>query len=259
MKTIITVGSLFSGIGGLEKGLEDAQHDRYEFKTAWQVECDPYAQKVLAKHWPDCGRWDDVRTFPPYPTEDWRVDVICGGFPCQGISAANYRAKGLADERSGLWSEYRRLLFLLRPRYVVIENVPALAFRGLERVLCDLASLGFDAQWETIPAQSLGAPIIRERLFIVGSASSERCKANEIFSRCTPKTASEKQAARIREWPGKCQHSPSLPDRVRWCPDRSICRVADELPGRLDRYRGLGNAVVPQVAQWIGERILESL
>lgn len=130
----LTVGSLFSGIGGLELGLE-----RAGMRTVWQVEQNEYCRKVLAKHWPDVQRFIDVRevgahNLPP-------VDLICGGFPCQDISNAG-TMEGLAGERSGLWSEYARIVRELRPRYVVVENVSALLARGIGCVLGDLAGLG---------------------------------------------------------------------------------------------------------------------
>ena len=112
-------GSLFCGIGGFDLGLE-----RAGMQCAWQVEIDPYAQKVLAKHWPDVRRHADVCTFPP-EEGDWEVDVICGGFPCQDISYAG-KGAGLAGARSGLWYEFARIIGQLRPRYVVVENVAAL-------------------------------------------------------------------------------------------------------------------------------------
>src|SRR5687767_562507 len=111
----MTFGSLFAGIGGFDLGFE-----RAGMRCEWQVEIDPYCRRVLAKHWPDVRRWDDVRTFPP--DGDWGVDVICGGFPCQDISAAGKQA-GIEGERSGLWGEYERIIRVLRPRIVVVENV----------------------------------------------------------------------------------------------------------------------------------------
>lgn len=246
----LTFGSLFAGIGGFDLGFE-----RAGMECKWQVEIDPYCQRVLEKHWPNVRRHDDVRTFPPDESDEWRVDVICGGFPCQDISSANYRGAGLDGERSGLWFEYARIIRTLRPRYVVAENVAALTFRGLDRVLADLAESGFDAEWNTLSSQMFGAPHGRERLFIVAHSASERLQADAIFDRGPFETASEKQEARLRCWPGKREHSPALPDRVRWCPDSAICRVADELPDELDRYHGVGNAVDPQVAEWIARRL----
>lgn len=155
------IGSLFSGIGGLELGLEWAGVGH----TVWQVERDAYCQQVLARHWPSAQRFDDVcavgaHNLPP-------VDVICGGFPCQDISDAGKRA-GIKDgTRSGLWYEYARIVRELRPRYVVVENVRALVLRGLDVVLGELARAGYDAEWEMLSAAAVGAPHLRERVFLV--------------------------------------------------------------------------------------------
>src|SRR5690606_2479372 len=115
----MTFGSLFAGIGGFDLGFE-----RAGLQCKWQVEIDPYCQKVLAKHWPGVLRWDDVKTFARDCVAE-RVDVICGGFPCQDISNAGLKA-GIDGERSGLWSEYVRIIRVLRPKYVVVENVAAI-------------------------------------------------------------------------------------------------------------------------------------
>ncbi len=163
----LTFGSLFAGIGGFDLGLE-----RAGMVCKWQVELDDYASRVLAKHWPNVPRHDDVRTFPT-AERDWSVDLVCGGFPCQDISIAG-KGAGLAGERSGLWYEFARILGDIRPRWAIIENVPALTSRGLDAVLCDLASLGFDAEWHVIPASAVGAPHRRERIWIVAHASGER-------------------------------------------------------------------------------------
>ena len=178
----LTFGSLFAGIGGFDLGLE-----RAGMRCGWQVEIDPYARAVLAKHWPDVRRWEDVRTFPPKEGE-WCVDVICGGFPCQDISIAG-KGAGLAGARSGLWYEYARIIGELRPRYVIVENVAALLARGMGTVLGDLSSLGYDAEWHVIPASAVGAPHRRERVWIVGICSwangqtvAQRADANGIGS-----------------------------------------------------------------------------
>lgn len=157
------IGSLFSGIGGLEKGLEDAGCG----SVVWQVERDPFCRSVLAKHWPHAKRFEDVcavglDNLPP-------VNIICGGFPCQDISYAG-KGAGLAGERSGLWREYARIVRELRPRFVVVENVSALLARGLGDVLGDLAALGYDAEWHCVRASDVGAPHRRERLFVVAYA-----------------------------------------------------------------------------------------
>lgn len=248
----ITFGSLFAGIGGFDLGFE-----RAGMECRWQVEIDDYANRVLEKHWPNVKRWRDVRTFPQPGFE--RVDVICGGFPCQDISFGNHKAKGLDGERSGLWFEYERIIRVLRPEFVVVENVAALTFRGLDRVLWFFAKSGFDAEWQTIPATALGAPHERQRVFIVAYRPSKRREANVVFSRRPSETAREESTLRSRNWPGGLESRSSLPNRVRWCPDSELCRVAHGVPDELDRYRGLGNAVVPQVAEYIGRQIVEAL
>jgi len=154
------VGSLFSGIGGFDLGLE-----RAGFEIAWQAENDPYCAAVLAKHWPNIRRFGDVRKIEGRRLG--KVDLLCGGFPCQDVSQAGKRDVGIAGRRSGLWGEYARLIRELRPKIVLVENVTGLAVRGLDRVLGDLASLGFDAEWECFAAAHLGAPHLRRRLFIL--------------------------------------------------------------------------------------------
>lgn len=166
MTNQLTFGSLFAGIGGFDLGLE-----RAGMRCEWQVEIDPYARAVLAKHWPEVRRWEDVRTFPPKEGE-WGVDVICGGFPCQDISVAG-KGAGLAGARSGLWYEFARIIGELRPRFVIVENVAALLTRGADVVLGTLASLGYDAEWHVIPASAVGAPHRRERVWIVAYANDQ--------------------------------------------------------------------------------------
>lgn len=155
------IGSLFSGIGGLELGLEWAGVGH----VVWQVERDPFARSVLARHWPDADRSvEDVTIAGAANLAP--VDLICGGFPCQDISTAG-KGAGLAGERSGLWFEYLRIVRELRPRFVVVENVAALLGRGLDTVLGGLAEAGYDAEWFCLRASDVGAPHRRERLFVV--------------------------------------------------------------------------------------------
>jgi DNA (cytosine-5)-methyltransferase 1 len=220
----------------------------------WQVEIDEYANRVLQRHWPNVRRHDDVRTWPQPDTES--VDVICGGFPCQDISAANHKGQGLQGSRSGLWSEYARTIREVRPKIVCIENVAAITFRGLQRVLWDLARCGFDAEWQTLPAQAFGAPHRRDRVFIVAYRAGERLATNEVFDHSAFKAAITKQAERVRCWPGERKRSAALPDRFRWVPHGELCRVVNGVPDGLDRYRCLGNAIVPHVAEWIGRRLM---
>jgi DNA (cytosine-5)-methyltransferase 1 len=166
---MLTVGSLFSGIGGIELGLERTGH----FRTIWNCEIDPYASAVLKKHWPEVPNLGDITKV------DWngvqKPDLICGGFPCQDISQAGGQAGLRKGKRSGLWSEYAKAIRVLRPRFALIENVPALSYLGLDVVLSDLASCGYDAEWTLISAQSVGAPHIRERLFVCAYSVRDGC------------------------------------------------------------------------------------
>src|SRR5947209_15318768 len=118
LTTLLTVGSLFSGIGGVELGLSQTDG----FVISWQVERDRYCQRILAKHWPTVPKYSDIRDCGAHNLS--RVDVLAGGFPCQNISSAG-RGEGLAGEQSGLWFEFRRLICELGPRYVLVENVAA--------------------------------------------------------------------------------------------------------------------------------------
>ena len=156
----LTFGSLFAGIGGFDLGFE-----RAGFECRWQVEIDNYATKILEKHWPKVHRERDIRECNASNLE--RVDCIIGGFPCQDISYAG-RGAGLDGERSGLFFEAIRLVRELQPRAIVLENVAALLTRGLDRVLGTLAEIGYDAEWHCIPAAAVGAPHIRDRVFVIG-------------------------------------------------------------------------------------------
>jgi DNA (cytosine-5)-methyltransferase 1 len=239
---VLTFGSLFAGIGGFDLGFE-----RAGMQCKWQVEIDPYCQRVLAKHWPDVRRHDDVRTFPPGDADDWRVDVICGGFPCQDISDAGKQA-GIDGDRSGLWREYARIIRVLRPSYVVVENVSALLDRGLGRVLSDLAESGYDAEWDCLPAFAFGAPHLRDRVFVIAYPQCRRLEGG-IFRRSQSPTI---------EPPENCGTSFGTYLGKTWGNEPQIPLLDDGLTGKLAEFssRGTGNAVVPQVAQWIGERIV---
>lgn len=250
----LTFGSLFAGIGGFDLGFE-----RAGMVCKWQVEIDSYCQKVLAKHWPHVRRHDDVRTSPPSNPEEWHVDVICGGFPCQDISTANPRRRGIGGKRSGLWSEFRRILGAMGPRIVVVENVPNLAVLGLDQVLGDFADLGFDAEWATISASPFGAPHSRRRMFIVAYPMRER---RSVVLRGEP-VARGKEAS-WGEWQSHPFDSPCsvLQAVEQELGEPSVLGMRDGLSKDLDvsrRLGGLGNAVIPEVAEWIGRRIVEAV
>jgi DNA (cytosine-5)-methyltransferase 1 len=228
----LTVGSLFSGIGGLDLGLE-----RAGMHIVWQVEIDAYARRVLARHWPDITRFRDVREVGAHHLSP--VDLICGGFPCQDISNAGKKA-GITGARSSLWKEFCRIVGALRPRYVLVENVAALTGRGLGVVLGDLASCGYDAEWQCLPAAAVGAPHKRERVFVVASPNGAGLALRQVFG-----SDARTQLAALKRDGGSW-----------WATEPTVGRMADGIPARVDRLRGLGNAVVPHVAEYIGRCIL---
>lgn len=189
-ESVLTFGSLFSGIGGLDLGLE-----RAGWTCKWQVEIDPYCRQVLDRHWPSIPKYGDIRELTGNELD--RVDLLAGGFPCQDLSLAG-KGAGLAGERSGLWFEYLRLICTLRPRWVFVENVPGLFVRGIDTVLGGLAEAGYDATWFCLQAADVGAPHRRERVIILAYAAVNRW--GEIGTR-EPATSSQNVAnAQRTEW-----------------------------------------------------------
>jgi DNA (cytosine-5)-methyltransferase 1 len=215
-------------------------------------------------------------------SNDGGVEVICGGFPCQDISVAG-KGAGIEGERSGLWAEYRRIIGEVRPRYVIVENVAALLGRGLGRVLGDLATLGYDAEWHCIPASAVGAPHRRDRIWIVaypycperGSLGGPRQRL--AWAQCL----SQWQESADRPEPGgeiapnadstRLSTSGSEPNGANWRDARrmpsssdwwtiepDVGRVAHGVPARVDRIRSLGNSLVPQIAEMIGRAIMDA-
>ena len=169
----------FAGIGGFSYAAEKLIGG---FETTQFIEIDPFCQKVLKKHWPHVPIHDDIRTFTAEP---FQYQVITGGFPCQDISVAGLQ-KGITKEtRSGLFYELMRVIRMVRPKYVVLENVAAILNRGLDIVLRELSEAGYDAEWSVISASSLGACHQRSRWWLVaypndnGSSSSEESRSIE--------------------------------------------------------------------------------
>ena len=302
----MNVLDLFSGIGGFSLGLE-----RAGMRTVAFCEIEPYCRAVLRKHWPDVPCYDDIRTLTAerLAADGIAADVICGGFPCQDISVAG-KGAGIEGERSGLWAEYARLIGEIRPQYVIVENVAALLGRGLSRVLGDLASLGYDAEWHCIPASYVGAPHRRDRLWIVAYPKSARAKQDnrglwqrtagvnrgEAADKAVANAPSERcgeareHSERYSEWASGSgelladaqgvgsqrigtdgeQKSPvHAGERLslrngenrfdHWAVEPDVGRVANGVPARVDRLRCLGNSVVPQVVQAIGEAIMNTI
>lgn len=331
----LTVGSLFSGIGGLDLGLE-----RAGMEVRWQCEIDPYCRKVLKKHWPHVPCYEDVRSLPD---DIERVDLICGGYPCQPFSLAG--ARGGIDDPRHLWPAFADTLRLLRPSYALLENVAGHLSLGFDGVLGDLASLGYDAEWTCIPAAAVGAPHLRWRLFVLAYANEHGEPGESVDAFAGPRivvpdamcaggrqiagsvrgdeTADEgwaeehsdlaggvcedvadtwceqsgerdgvdlfggwedeaEQAGvgggrsganvvnssgqRQRESPDETNTVPGTREARQelggggwWTTEPNVGRVADGVPSRVDRLRALGNAVVPQVAEFIGTRLLETL
>ena len=243
MKSNATLGSLFSGIGGFEVGFEPAG-----FKTLWQVERNEYCLSQLAKHWPDAQRHNDVRDVGKHNLAP--VDVMVGGFPCQDISHAGKKA-GINGEQSGLWYEFARIIGELQPTAVVIENVSTLRNRGLDSVLRSLASLGYDAEWHCVPAYYVGSPQVRNRIWIVAYPMQSGFAG--------------RWASRFRRWGdgqekigSSCRGGDTQGDVQCW-PEPAVDRVAYGLPQQVLGINAMGNAIVPQMANFWAWAIQECL
>lgn len=259
--TKLKVLDLFSGIGGFSLGLERTGG----FETVAFCEIEAFPRKVLAKHWPDVPCYNDVRTLTEerLSADGIAVDVITGGFPCQDLSIAGHR-RGLDDgTRSGLWSEIVRLARNLRPQFVIVENVPALLDGPSEqpgawfgKVLGDLAKCGLDAEWQNIPAAALGGAHVRERVWLVAYPNSFGQTGRGVFTHLNRAAETEFSGRKFQV--GKA-HYDGLGGSV-WNPTASdLWGVDHGLPDRLDRFKAIGNAVVPQIPELIGRAILAAI
>jgi DNA (cytosine-5)-methyltransferase 1 len=176
-----SIGSLFSGVGGLELGLEACGLG----PVLWQCDSDPAARAVLARHWPEVRRYEDVREVITGAVAP--VAVLCGGFPCQPVSVAGKR-QGQKDPR-WLWPFFAAVVARLRPGLVFIENVPGLRSAGLRDVLADLADLGYDAQWDVFSAAEGRSAPPTARDWRSGASNLHGVNArplNEVVHRDTP-------------------------------------------------------------------------
>ena len=268
--------ALCAGVGGLELGLRLAIGPDY--RTVVFCEREAFAAAILVARMAEAivhpaPIWDDVSTFEGAP---WRgiVDIVTSGFPCQPWSLAGKRA-GVADAR-WLWPDIARIIRDVRPRYVFLENVPALVRGGLEYVIRDLAECGFAAEWDCFSAAEVGAPHRRERLFILADAGCERgdwlqpdgfpeCEAAAIAGENGADVADpERQGLALGQCVGcddgaECAAAERAGDAL-WPPgpgerdgwpaglEPAIRGVAHGVPYRLDRLHALGNGVVPLVA-----------
>jgi len=217
-------------------------------RTVAFCEVEPYCRQVLAHHWPGVPVYDDVRTLTAdrLAADGIEVDAIAGGFPCQDISYAGFGA-GIEGERSGLWSEFARLIGELRPRIAIVENVAALLDRGIGVVLGDLARIGYDAEWSVISACSVGAPHVRRRVFIVAYP-------NSIYGRPRVWHSAPREFRTLQALDRP--QGPRLSWRARLANPSALYGGADGLPNGSERNRAIGNAVVPQVAEAIGRAIM---
>lgn len=253
----MTIGSLFSGIGGLELGLEWAGLG----PTIWQVEKDEKCRNCLATHWPEAKRFEDVCTVGRNELE--AVDLICGGFPCQDVSSAGKRV-GLSGARSGLWTEFLRVVTELRPSWVVVENVASGAKKWVDQVRGDLERAGYSSLSIPLGARDVGAWHKRGRIFVVAHSDGEHVRI-ESGRECGKSGKGPTQLKRFdadTHGKGELQSERHKPELGRWTCDGNIwaaepdvARMVYGLPGRAHRERALGNSVVPQCAEVIGEVI----
>jgi DNA (cytosine-5)-methyltransferase 1 len=221
------LGSLFSGIGGLEMGLSRV----LDISPQWFVEIEPSCQKVLKRDYPQTPIYSDINNFECRPGE---VDIICGGFPCQDLSSANTKSRvGLEGDKSGLWFQFKRIVSDARPSWVVVENVPP-AKNWVPTVRGNLWSLGYSSMSVQLSASSLGAPHNRTRVFVIAFPHSN----SESIS------AIHEKVAVMQETTGFMRDWGSAPPRG--------YRVDDGVPNGTQRRRALGNAVMPDMAEKIG-------
>ncbi len=290
---------IFSGIGGFTVAAEKVWGS--DLETLAFCEIDPHARKILAKHWPSVPIYQDIAEISAERLRrdgiTGAVDLICGGFPCQDVSSA-WAGPGLDGARSGLWSEYARIIYEFKPRYVVIENVANLRKRGLGIVLDDLARGGYNASWQIVGANDVGAPHERKRMWIVAWREWEpvvlaadcidlygdrevlvciNCGAD--YSECAclgPHSADDEGYGLVEEDWGLVAYPDSagceeqrrsraicpqhVPDECyrRWQAQPPVLRVDDGIPGRVESIRRLGNSIVPAVAEVIMRGIAEA-
>lgn len=197
---MLKVLDLFSGIGGFSYGLEKTGG----FETIAFCEIDKHARKVLTKHWPNVKQYEDITelTYEKLQKDNLIPEVISGGFPCQDISVAGKQA-GIIGKRSGLWSEFARLIEDVRPKWAIIENVSALKSKGLTLVLQDLAEIGYNAEWHCIPCSALGGLHRRDRVWIIAYPMAN---ANR-FRTLSRRGEIQKENGEIPEWNNHAEFS----------------------------------------------------
>jgi DNA (cytosine-5)-methyltransferase 1 len=249
----------FSGIGGFTYAAERIVGG---FETVAFVEREPFCQRILHKHWPNVPIHDDITTFTP---QRGSADVVCGGFPCQDISTAGKQAGINEGTRSGLFYELMRVIRVVQPRFVILENVAAILANGLDTVLGELASTGFDAEWACIPASAVGACHQRNRWWLVAYSNDIRpLRQNlSLSSMRRGDTGREvelgdRKTLGTQRWAYRPTWGKSLTPYWRgYVSQPCLPRGDDGLSNRVDRIKALGNSVVPQVAAIPLQRVLD--
>jgi DNA (cytosine-5)-methyltransferase 1 len=241
MNSEITTLDLFSGIGGFSLGLETAG----PFRTVAFCEREPFPQAVLRKHWPGVPIYEDVRTIPT--DELGRIDLVCGGFPCQPWSQSGHQ-RGAEDDRD-LWPEMLRIIEAVQSRWVVGENVRGFVNEemGLARTITDLHGIGYQVVTFILPAAGVGAPHRRDRVWIIAHTTSVGLNKGKL-----------QKGVDFKEFEQWRRHESDIFNRI--VPSAKGVRGYDGVPRRVDRHRikALGNAIVPQVAEQIGRAIMEA-
>ena len=266
---MIQVGSLFSGIGGFDLGLERSfKKHSIDCKIAWQVEIDEYCKKILRKHWPGTKIYSDVRDITKNNVS--LVDILIGGFPCQDLSVAGKQG-GIHEKKSGLWWEMFRIICELRPRIIVLENVPNIIRVGGRSVVGSLTSIGYDSEWTIISARQFGAPHLRKRWFLVAYTNSTPT-TNTVQTRGEKlamleldkftNTISERTQIQItREYSSEQMLRSNGKKGHFWRKgtfESPLCHLDDGIPDRVARIKALGNAIVPQCSEWVFDQVIKS-
>lgn len=240
--------SLFSGGGLGDFGLTLAG-----MEIVGQVEIDEYCQKILKLRWPEVPKWRDIRDVKGAEVIKTcgAVDLISGGFPCQDISTAKPEGEGIDGEKSGLWKEMFRIICEIMPRFVLVENSSALLFRGLGNVLSDLAKIGYDAEWDCIPASALGLPHQRDRIWIIAYPDGIGLNENQNLL--------QGKFNRQSCWGGAYDRIDLSfgETKIQSLVVPEYLRNHDGGSNLMERIHLLGNGQVVQVVEWIGKRIME--
>lgn len=233
----MTHGSLFSGIGGFEEGAKLAG-----IKTIWNCEYEQFQRKILKKHYGESKQYEDIRT----AIIRERVDIISGGFPCQDISSAG-KMEGIRGVRSGLWNQMHRICGEIRPKYIIIENSPNLTIRGLERVLCDLSQIGYDAEWQCISNHAFGYPHERERLYVIAYTHEIGLQGN-----IRPNGSFN---SIFKKWSSNPDDGHFMSERIYQIRQSEVVRNGHGFQSWSHRVGSIGNAVNPTIAYYLFECI----